>query len=57
MERIHAEKLGLLKDDEFSFDPKTESFRDRLGNVIAIEDVEDHNPEWLKRRIRALKGS
>jgi hypothetical protein len=57
MERIHTEKLGLLNSEEFRFDAKTESFRDRLGNVIPMEDVEDHSPDWLKRRIREMKRS
>ncbi len=57
MERVQIEKMRLLEGGEFSFDAKTESFRDRVGHVIPVEDVEDHSPEWLKKRIREMKGS
>jgi hypothetical protein len=51
LDRIDAAKLRVLAAHCFVFDPRRLVFASPSRAVIPIEDVEDHDLEWLEKRI------
>ena len=51
VDRINAAKLRVLAARTFVFDPRRLVFVNAARAVIPIEDVEDHDLEWLERWI------
>jgi hypothetical protein len=55
LDRIDPAKLRVLAAHGFSFDPRRLAFVNAARAVIPIEDVEDHDLEWLERRIAEIE--
>jgi hypothetical protein len=55
LDRIDAAKLRVLAAHGFAFDPRWLAFVNAARAVIPIEDVEDHDLEWLERRIAEIE--
>lgn len=53
LDRIDAAKLRVLAAHGFAFDPRRLAFVNAARAVIPIEDVEDHDLEWLEPVLRA----
>ena len=55
LDRIDAAKRRVLAAHCFVFDPRRLVFASPSRAVIPIEDVEDHDLEWLERRIAEIE--
>ena len=51
LDRIDTAKLRILEAHGFVFDPRRLAFVSAARAVIPIEDVEDHDLEWLEKWI------
>ena len=52
--RIAPKKLTVLCASGFFFDDRRLTFIDEHGAELSIEEVEENNVRWLKRRIREV---
>jgi hypothetical protein len=55
LDRIDATKLRVLAARTFVFDPRQLAFVNAARTLIPIEDVEDHDLEWLERWIAEIE--
>ena len=55
LDRIDAAKLRVLAARTFVFDPRRLVFASPSRAVIPIEDVEDHDREWLEKWIAEIE--
>jgi hypothetical protein len=51
LDRIAPEKLTVLCAGGFFFDDRRLTFIDEYGAELSIEEIEENNVRWLKRRI------
>jgi hypothetical protein len=51
LDRIAPEKLEVLCSSGFFLDYRRLTFIDEYGAELSIEEVEENNVRWLKRRI------
>ena len=51
LDRIAPEKLTVLCASGFFFDDRRLTFIDEYGGDLSIEEIEQNNARWLKRRI------
>jgi hypothetical protein len=51
LDRIAPEKLAVLCSSGFFLDDRRLAFIDEYGAELSIEEVEENNVRWLKRRI------
>jgi hypothetical protein len=51
LDRIAPKKLTVLCASGFFFDNRRLTFIDEYGAELSIEEVEENNVRWLKRRI------
>ena len=51
LDRIAPKKLTVLCSNGFFFDDRRLTFIDENGAELSIEEVEENNARWLKRRI------
>jgi hypothetical protein len=51
LDRIAPKKLTLLCASGFFLDDRRLTFIDEYGAELSIEEVEENNVRWLKRRI------
>ena len=51
LDRIAPEKLAVLCSSGFFLDDRRLTFIDEYGAELSIEEVEENNVRWLKRRI------
>ena len=54
LDRITPEKLTVLCASGFFLDDRRPTFIDEYGAELSIEEVEENNLRWLKRRIREV---
>ena len=52
--RITAKKLTVLCASWFFLEDRRLTFIDEYGAELSIEEVEENNVRWLKRRIREV---
>jgi hypothetical protein len=52
--RIGAKKLTVLCASGFFLDDRRLTFIDEYGAELSIEEVEENNVRWLKRRVREV---
>jgi hypothetical protein len=57
LNRIDTTKLRVLLAHRFAFDAERVAFINAARAVIPIEDVEDHDLEWLKERIAVIESA
>jgi hypothetical protein len=55
LDRIGPAKLRVLEARGFVFDPRRLVFVSAARAVIPIEDVEDHDLEWLEKWIAEIE--
>ena len=51
LDRIAPEKLAVLCSSGFFLDDRRLTFIDENGAELSVEEVEENNVRWLKRRI------
>jgi hypothetical protein len=56
-DRIDPAKLRVLLAHGFAFDPRRLAFINAARAVIPIEDVEDHDLEWLEKWIAVIDSA
>jgi hypothetical protein len=54
LDHITPEKLTVLCASGFFLDDRRLTFIDEYGAELSIEEVEENNVRWLKRRIREV---
>ena len=55
LDRIDAAKLRVLAAHGLVFDPRRLAFTNPARTVIPIEDVRDHDLEWLEKWIAEIE--
>ena len=57
LDRIDPAKLRILDTHGFVFDSRRLAFINTARAVIPIEDVEDHDLEWLEKWIAVIESA
>jgi hypothetical protein len=56
LDRINPAKLRVLEARGFVLDPRRRAFVNPARALIPIENVEDHDVEWLGKRIAEIEA-